>query len=108
MSAALVSPGLFQINAIVPDVEDGNQPLVIRTNGAISPCESSAFGLALTAFPARQGATSTPRRLADSLYVSPKIVRHRTRRLPKLVTAQAFSGLLRPTDSEADRHLVVW
>jgi uncharacterized protein (TIGR03437 family) len=37
ISAKLVSPGLFQINAIVPDVRDGNQPLVIRTNGAISP-----------------------------------------------------------------------
>jgi uncharacterized protein (TIGR03437 family) len=37
MSATLVSPGLFQISAIVPDVEDGSQPLVVRTNGAISP-----------------------------------------------------------------------
>jgi uncharacterized protein (TIGR03437 family) len=37
MSATLVSPGLFQISAIVPDVEDGSQPLVVRTNGALSP-----------------------------------------------------------------------
>jgi N-acyl-D-amino-acid deacylase len=37
MSATLISPGLFQINAIVPDVEVGNQPLVVCTNGAVSP-----------------------------------------------------------------------
>ena len=36
-SATLVSPGLFQINVIVPDVEAGNQALVLRINGASSP-----------------------------------------------------------------------
>ena len=52
MSAMLVSPRLFQINAIVPDVEDGNQPLVVRTNGAISPpgvwCRSNTEGNSLS------------------------------------------------------------
>ena len=36
-SAKLVSPGLFQINAIVPDVDGGNQPLAPRADGVISP-----------------------------------------------------------------------
>jgi N-acyl-D-amino-acid deacylase len=36
-SATLISPGLFQINAVVPDVAEGNQALVIRVNGAVSP-----------------------------------------------------------------------
>ena len=34
--AGLISPGLFQINATVPNVSDGNQPVVIQVNGAKS------------------------------------------------------------------------
>jgi N-acyl-D-amino-acid deacylase len=37
ISSALISPGLFQINAIVPNVEVGIQPLVLRIGGATSP-----------------------------------------------------------------------
>jgi uncharacterized protein (TIGR03437 family) len=36
-SVKLVSPGLFHINVVVPKVEDGNQPLALRVNGAVSP-----------------------------------------------------------------------
>jgi len=35
--AGLISPGLFQINVVVPSVPDGDQPLVININGAKSP-----------------------------------------------------------------------
>lgn len=35
--AGIVSPGLFQINAIVPDLPDGDQPLLLKINGAQSP-----------------------------------------------------------------------
>lgn len=35
--AGLVSPGLFQINAVVPDIADGDQPLTLRVAGAASP-----------------------------------------------------------------------
>ena len=35
--AGLVSAGLFQINAVVPDVDTGNQPLVISTGSVKSP-----------------------------------------------------------------------
>ena len=34
--AGLISPGLFQINATVPNVSDGSQPVVIQVNGAKS------------------------------------------------------------------------
>jgi uncharacterized protein (TIGR03437 family) len=36
-SASLVSPGLFQINAVVPKVQAGNQSLVIIANSIASP-----------------------------------------------------------------------
>jgi uncharacterized protein (TIGR03437 family) len=35
--AGLISAGLFQINATVPAVADGDQPLLIKTNGVQSP-----------------------------------------------------------------------
>ncbi len=35
--AGLISPGLFQINAVIPAVGDGNQDVVLTINGARSP-----------------------------------------------------------------------
>ena len=35
--AGLISPGLFQINAVVPAVSDGYQPVAIQLNGTQSP-----------------------------------------------------------------------
>jgi len=35
-SATLISPGLFQINIVVPDIENGNHELSLRTGGAVS------------------------------------------------------------------------
>jgi len=37
--AGLVSPGLFQINVVVPIVAAGNQPVAITVNGVSSPSE---------------------------------------------------------------------
>ncbi|MBS1859792.1 MAG: serine hydrolase, partial [Acidobacteria bacterium] len=35
--AGVISPGLFQVNVVVPNVGSGDQPLVITVNGASSP-----------------------------------------------------------------------
>ena len=37
--AGVISPGLFQINVTVPDVSDGDQPMIIQINGAQSPSD---------------------------------------------------------------------